>query len=62
MTFSPSLKIRISRCIESGLNGIRTHGLRLAKAALFLLSYEPPVHIDTGNFTVCLATAFPKFH
>ena len=41
----------------TGLNGIRTHGLGVANAALFRLSYEPSVLVDTGNFAVCLATA-----
>ena len=39
----PSPKKLLFRCTNNGLVGIRTQGLRLAKAAIFQLIYKPLV-------------------
>lgn len=41
-------RVSLGVCIFNGLAGIRTQGLRLAKAALYQLSYKPqsPAQLD----------------
>ena len=42
-------RVCLNVCIEIGLAGIRTQGLRLAKAALYQLSYKPGFLCPANN-------------